>query len=268
VNESKEHLRRIEELDVSLFNAVPSMTSTDDRRSFLVVQRAIARKREGFAYLEIGSHLGGSIQPYLLDHRCSRVYSIDVRSAATPDDRLGVYVYDDNTTERMLQGLREFGGDTVEKIECFDGGASTIETSRIDAKPSIALIDGEHTKQAVLTDWEFCRDVVADDAIILFHDFSIIYPAILDICKELKRVNPKSITLKLDGDVFAVFLDPSIIESDPLLTDIYKRNRHYLIRMRLSRLKRAILSVTPQPLLSVYRTLRRLVIGSVAESSQ
>jgi hypothetical protein len=60
---------RIEDLDVGLFDAIPSQTSADTRRSLLAVHRATARRHGEIAYLEIGSHLGGSLQPYLLDPR-------------------------------------------------------------------------------------------------------------------------------------------------------------------------------------------------------
>jgi hypothetical protein len=80
-------IQRIEELSVDLFDGIPSQTSLADRRSLLAVQRATARRHPEYAYLEIGSHLGGSIQPYLLDPRCSAISSIDPRPSEQPDDR-------------------------------------------------------------------------------------------------------------------------------------------------------------------------------------
>lgn len=69
--------QQIDSLNVAIFEAIPSQTSTADKRSLLAIHRTTAQKHNEFSYLEIGSHLGGSIQPYLLDDRCIKVYSID-----------------------------------------------------------------------------------------------------------------------------------------------------------------------------------------------
>ena len=55
----------IDALDLRVFDRVPSQTTADDRRSLLAVQRAVARHFGEYCYLEIGSHLGGSIQTHL-----------------------------------------------------------------------------------------------------------------------------------------------------------------------------------------------------------
>ena len=69
---------RIEFCDVSLF-AVETQTTEKDRRSFLSIQRFIRRNFQDYTYLEVGSHLGGSLFPYLLDKRCASVISVDPR---------------------------------------------------------------------------------------------------------------------------------------------------------------------------------------------
>jgi hypothetical protein len=78
---------RIRDLDLSIFDHILTETSNEDRRALLGVQRAVMLKYGQFAYLEIGSHLGGSIQPYLLNPTCIHIYSIDSRSLLQPDDR-------------------------------------------------------------------------------------------------------------------------------------------------------------------------------------
>lgn len=89
-------IERINKLDLSLYNSILSSTSTGCKRSLLAVQRVTAKKHKKYAYLEIGSHLGGTIQPHLVDDRCRRIYSIDPRPK-TQDllkywtiDRLGI----------------------------------------------------------------------------------------------------------------------------------------------------------------------------------
>ena len=54
---------RIQSLDVSLFDSILSETSPEDKHSLLLVQKCL-RHRGEYVYLEIGSHLGGSIQTH------------------------------------------------------------------------------------------------------------------------------------------------------------------------------------------------------------
>ena len=92
---------RVESFDLSLFERIPSQTSPEDKRALLCVQKAIAKNHKSFAYYEIGSHLGGSIQPYLVDPRCTKIYSIDPRPFVGPDDRSEGWlaVYEGNSTQ-------------------------------------------------------------------------------------------------------------------------------------------------------------------------
>src|SRR4051794_16482548 len=93
---------RLERLDLSLFEAIPSESYPGDRRSWLALQHAVRRAPAGYTYLEIGSHLGGSLQQHLVDPRCRRIFSIDKRPLVQPDDRGVVWHYDGNSTARML----------------------------------------------------------------------------------------------------------------------------------------------------------------------
>ena len=74
-------------LDIALFSRIDAQLTDDDKRSLLAVHHALREQIPGYVYLEIGSHLGGSIQPHLQDARCTRIISIDKRPTAVPDDR-------------------------------------------------------------------------------------------------------------------------------------------------------------------------------------
>jgi len=214
-------------LDVSLFRAVSSQTTTEDRRSLLAVQRATAGKYGEYTYLEIGSHLGGSIQPHLADPRCTIIYSIDSRPSEQPDDRSSGHIarYEGNTTERMLRLLRDTGLGDIARIQCFDTDASEIDPAQIGTRPDIALIDGEHTKAAVLSDFQFCERVLSSGGTILFHDFQILRPAILEICDGLRQERRPHLPLKLEGAVFAIFFDPDVVDRDPYLSAARENRR-------------------------------------------
>jgi hypothetical protein len=181
-------------------------------------------------YLEIGSHLGGSLQPHLADDRCKRIYSIDSRPSQQPDDRARDHVeyYEDNSTERMLNILGSTGYGDVAKIECFDLDASEVESSKIISSPRIAFIDGEHTKRAVISDFQFCTKVISKDGVVLFHDFYIIYPALLEIFDQLDKQHHTYLPLKLDDNIFAIIFDQDILTSDPYLASMYGKYKHFL----------------------------------------
>jgi hypothetical protein len=228
-------IERIEKLSVDLFDGIWSQTSLADRRSLLAVQRATARRHPEYAYLEIGSHLGGSIQPYLLDPRCTAIYSIDPRPPEQPDDRSPGFVvrYPENSTERMLSNLRALDPERVSIVRCFDSDSSAVDPTRISPPPQIALIDGEHTRTAVLSDYAFCRKVLAAGGTILFDDFPIVYPAVLEITRALKRERWRFVGARLEGKVFALFFDEAMVEGDPFLNRCRGRSRHTLTRYRL-----------------------------------
>lgn len=228
-------IERVESLSLDLFEAIPSQTSAADRRSLLAVQRATARRHEPFAYLEIGSHLGGSIQPYLLDPRCTAIYSIDPRPAEQPDDRSPGYIarYENNSTERMLRLLGGIEPAQVAKLRCFEADASRVDPARIRPLPHVALIDGEHTRRAVLSDFAFCRKVIAPGGTILFDDFPIVYPAVLEICGSLRKQGEGFLPARLEGKVFAIFFDEEKVRADPFLKRCRARSRLTLTRRRL-----------------------------------
>ena len=167
---------RIEELDEMLFESIMSQTSLGCRHSLLAVQRAVASRRSTYSYLEIGSFHGGSLQTHLVDERCTKIYSIDPRPDLTPDDIApGVLKrYADNSSEHMMRMLENIGHGDLAKIVLFDSDASEIETERIEPRPNIAFIDGEHTSKAVISDFSFCESVLCDGGVVIFHDIGLL----------------------------------------------------------------------------------------------
>jgi hypothetical protein len=237
---------RVAGLDTGLFDAIPSQTSQRDRRSLLAVQRATARRFGRYAYLEIGSHLGGSIQPHLLDPRCEAIYSIDPRPSRAPDDRAAGYIVatDGNSTQRMLGLLRDLSPAAIGKVRCFDLDASQVDRSRIAAPPRIAFIDGEHTRRAVISDFDFSRAVLAPGGTVLFDDLPIVYPAVLEICRSLRRAGERFTTARLERKIFAIFFDEDLVRADPFLARCRKASRFTLLRYRTKLLARSLLPGT------------------------
>jgi len=231
-----EELDRIDQLDISLFDGIESQTSPGDRRSLLALQRLTAKRCGTYRYLEIGSYLGGSIQPHLVDNRCIKIYSIDPRPTQQPDERKNYTAgYPCITTADMLDRLRSIRDGAVGKIVCIENSAHKVDKKQIDEKVDLLFIDGEHTDKAVMQDYRFCYQVQHSDAIIAFHDFSVVQKGIREICKYLRATNVDHLSFKLEDEVFAIFFSPDCIIGDPYLEALYKTNKNILCYYPLKR---------------------------------
>lgn len=205
---------KIADFDISLFAHIPTETTDEDRSSLLAVQNAIASRSGRYCYMEIGSHLGGSIQPHLLDPRCKQIFSIDPRPTQFPHDTVRKFVtYPENSTERMLKLLASIDPNGLEKIQCIEQDADAVDRAIITNQPDLVFIDGEHTQSAVLSDFQLADDVLAPNGVILFHDFGIVYPAIFEICRNLKSKDVDFLPVKLGGSLFGVFFDPELFST-------------------------------------------------------
>lgn len=204
---------RLNALDTSLFSAIETQSVEQDKQSWLAVQRSI-RQPLGYTYLEIGSHLGGSIQQHLLDPLCKKIFSIDKRPLQQPDDRGKTYTYEGNSTARMLKNLREIKEDLT-KLTCIDGGVETVWPDDITPVVDFCFIDGEHTKAAALKDFKFCLSVCSFNAVIAFHDAQVIWPAIVEALMSLKEQKVVHTCRQFGGLTFAIFLRKCKVATDP-----------------------------------------------------
>jgi hypothetical protein len=207
---------RLEALDLSLFERIPTESSDGDRRSWLAVQRSV-RRPSGYVYLEIGSHLGGSIQQHLVDPWCRRIISIDKRPLEQPDDRGIVFGYPGNFSARMLENLGKIAPCELSKITCIDADARDVNPNLIPEPADFCFIDAEHTRAAVLSDFEFCLGVCTPDAAICFHDALTVRSAVRDIQSSLARRGIPFTAWRLDGGTFGIFLRGCAAVNDPFL---------------------------------------------------
>jgi hypothetical protein len=207
---------RLDVLDLSLFDGVPTQSNDGDRRSWLAVQRSV-RRPSGYIYLEIGSHLGGSIQQHLLDPWCRKIVAIDKRPAYQLDDRGEVFHYEENSNARMLDNLRRIAPDQLDKLRCYDSDAKDVDPRAIPEPPDFCFIDGEHTHHAVLSDFNFCLSVCAPNAAVCFHDDYITFEALSHILSLLRGRGIPFKARKLGGVTFAIFLRDCAAANDPFI---------------------------------------------------
>jgi hypothetical protein len=189
-------------LDLKLLEKIKSQADENDLKSRLACQLASRGLQANYNYLEIGSYLGGSIQPYLLDEKCTKIYSIDKRPLQQPDERGVDYIYLNNSTARMLELLKEVA--PIEKITTIDGDSGDINPDKISDKVQVSFIDGEHTDQAVMRDFKFCLRVSAENCVIAFDDASIVYNGIGDCIEYLKSEKIKFNAYCLPSKFFVI----------------------------------------------------------------
>jgi predicted O-methyltransferase YrrM len=206
-------------LDLKLFEKIPSQSSDHDKKSLLACQLAARSLSPDYNYLEIGSYLGGSIQPHLLDEKCARIFSIDKRPEKQPDERGAEYKYLNNSTARMMEKLREVAPENLDKITTIDGDTRSLDPGQINEKIQLCFIDGEHTDEAAFSDFKFCLSVLDTTGAIIFHDAAITYNG-LDNCVKYLQDNQISYrAYNLPDIVFAVEIGDFPLHQNPAVME-------------------------------------------------
>jgi len=223
---------RLHALDITLFDGIPSQSTGLDRRSLLAVQGAIRARFGSYVYLEIGSHLGGSVQTHVMDPACDRIYSIDRRPLAQPDARGQNSDYAGNSTARMIENLTRIAPDGVAKVVTFDTDASAVPPASISPPPHLSFIDGEHTDPAFLSDFSFCRRVMGDRGLVVCHDGLVIYHGIAAALAALERDRVPFDASPLADAHFAIDLgDTGILRSAELAPIVRESYKAYLFAL-------------------------------------
>jgi hypothetical protein len=249
---------RVASLDVSLFDAVPSQTYPEDRESLLRLQRCV-RRLGTYVYLEIGSHLGGTLQPHFMDSRCALIYSIDKRPLEQPDEASGVCHYPANSTARMLSGLQEaFPLSSVEKIRTFDSDARELDPSTFIPKADFCFIDGEHTDGAVCSDFDFCLRVCNPNGMIAFHDANIVVGGLGRIKRRLGESRIRFRGVLLPRHVYVILLNDAIERFAAEILEAAQNELRYMRQAQWALLKTRISRRHPG-LQKIWHVSKRLI---------
>ncbi len=244
----------INNLDLKLFEKISSQSSENDKQSLLACQLMARELNGGYAYLEIGSYLGGSIQPHLLDEKCTRIYSIDKRPLVQPDERGVDFTYLNNSTARMLENLKKVDSAQIDKITAIDGDTRQLEPSAIKDKIALCFIDGEHTDEAVMSDFKFCLTAIKGNGAILFDDAPIIYNGIADCLEYLKKNSIEFRAYSLPDKLFAVEIGDFPLHQHKLILERLLNNyQGYLYALQSNDLYRQFVNKKP------FRLYRKLM---------
>lgn len=242
-------------LDLQLFKKISSQSSDNDKQSLLACQLATRELKPDYNYLEIGSYLGGSIQPHLLDKKCARIYSIDKRPLNQPDERGVDYTYLNNSTARMLENLKTVAPDQTEKVVTIDGDTRQIKPMEIKEKIQLCFIDGEHTDESVFADFTFCLNVLDKNGAILFHDASITYNGIAHCIKFLEEKGISFRAYSLPDIIFVIEIgDFPLHQNKRILDKLTNNYQSYLYSLQSNDLYRQFVNKKP------FRLYRKLMV--------
>jgi hypothetical protein len=242
-------------LDLKLFEKISSQSNDHDKKSLLACQLATRELKSNYVYLEIGSYLGGSIQPHLLDEKCAAIYSIDKRPLIQPDERGVDYTYLNNSTARMLENLQAVAPAQVGKVVTIDGETRNIEPTEITEKVTLCYIDGEHTDEAVLRDFKFCLSVLDKNGAILFDDANIIYNGIADCLGYLKDNSISFRPFILPDKIFAIEIgDFPLHQNKAVLERLLNNYQSYLYSLQSNDFYRQFVNKKP------FRLYRKLMV--------
>ncbi|RUW36904.1 MULTISPECIES: class I SAM-dependent methyltransferase [unclassified Mesorhizobium] len=170
----------IEMLDIAVFQ-VKTESTLSDRTSFLRVQNFARSVFGHYVYLEVGSHIGGSLFPHLIDPACEAAISVDPRPMAQPDERSQVFHYPENSAARMIAVLSDrLPPAAMTKLTTIDSDVSDVRPDAVDSKATLALIDGEHTNRACFSDFVGVLPLMKPDCIVSFHDANLIADAVVN----------------------------------------------------------------------------------------
>lgn len=211
---------RVDALDVSLFDAIESQSTTWDRRSLLACQAAVARRFGSYVYLEIGSHLGGSLQTHVLDSRCSRMFSIDPRPRRQADARGVDFHYRGNSTAHMLQALTRLSAEGAARVTTYEADTTSLDPTSVKPSPHLCFIDGEHTDAAVVRDFAFCRAAMPDGGLVLCHDTPVVYRGLTEIVRELDALGTPYAAALLPDTLLAIDLGATGLLDAPQLAHV------------------------------------------------
>lgn len=211
-------------LDIKLFEKIYSQTTDNDKKSLLACQLAARSMTPNYRYLEIGSYIGGSIQPYLLDDQCSQIYSIDKRPEHQPDERGAGFTYQNNSTQRMLEHLKQVTANGLDKIICIDGDTRGLNPDSVKEKINLCFIDGEHTDEAVFADFQFCFKTLNGNGAILFHDANVIYNGLTNIISHLRENQIAFRAYNLPDIVFVIEIGDYPLHKHPMIMEMLFNN--------------------------------------------
>lgn len=175
-------------------------------RTLINVQE-IASNDGPYRYFEIGSYLGKSLQPHVMDDDCFSALSIDLRPGRTPDEQGALDQYQHVTTRHMLDGRRQYASDSqMQKLSTRETTSASLCSDPPADRFDLAFIDGEHTIAAAFADFLSVLTVMHAQCIVVFDDTHIIYPAVQNALSYLESSGTEHAVAFGGGHITPIFI--------------------------------------------------------------
>lgn len=183
----------------------------DNDQASLLALRKIVQAEAPCVYLEIGSELGRSLLPALLDPECTAVHSVDLRPVSTPDSRGRTWEYG-ITTQQMRDSLAAVATPAqMDKLYTYDMDTEQF-AKQFGLYANLVFLDAEHTNTAAFKDFLNIYDLLPTNAIFAGHDSNLVFDAIQNIEALLKHRGTQFHLAYLSDVVFAFafgkFIEP------------------------------------------------------------
>jgi hypothetical protein len=159
----------------------------------------------------------------------------------------------------MIENLTRVAPAQIDKVIAIDGDTRQIKASEIKDEITLCYIDGEHTDEAVLSDFKFCLSVLADHGAILFDDANIIYNGIAECIAHLKEKSVNFRAYSLPDKVFAIEIgDFPMHQNKAILERLLNNYQGYLYSLQSNDLYRQFVNKKP---IRLYRKFMTKVKG-------
>ena len=190
---------------------IQSQTSWSDKACLLASMMLMPLYNQSYSYVEIGSYLGGSLTPFLMDPLCNLVLSIDDRGLQLPDERGAKFDYTGVTNQTMIGNLKKHEINT-DKLQTFDGSVDIFRpTGQVF---DLAFIDGEHTDFGCFRDFLWLLPMMKPDSLVMFHDSTLIYKTLRLIQLYLKKQGISFRFMKKAGSAISIIFFGKLSDID------------------------------------------------------
>lgn len=153
----------------------------DNDQASLLALREIVQAKEPCIYLEVGSELGQSLLPALLDPKCIEVHSVDLRSPlGQPDERGRTWAYSSTTPQMFAELAKTASPEQLAKLRTYDTDTAVF-AQYFKVPANLVFLDAEHTNAAAFQDFMNLQVMLPTDTIFAGHDSNLVFDAITNL---------------------------------------------------------------------------------------
>lgn len=134
----------------------------------------------------------------------ARVYTLDLPKDAIDTSAAPIHAHEVRYADKSESGARYRDSDVAMKIEQLYGDSGTFDFSEFYSGIDFVFVDGSHTYEYVINDSLHALQMLRDDGVIVWHDYSR-WDGVTRALNELRRLKPEFSGLRwIEGTTLAV----------------------------------------------------------------